>query len=65
MSADRFLLMSSPVGDNDRFGEEVTPILNDGKSLSIAVRGVCFQGTNFDRFVPQEVSDPAQLPGGD
>jgi hypothetical protein len=45
----------------DRFGEESTTILNDGETLTMIVRGVRFQGTDFDSFEPQEVSDPAQL----
>ena len=45
----------------DRFGEENTTILNDGESLAMTIRGVRFQGNDFDYFEPQDVSDPAQL----
>lgn len=45
----------------DRFGEENTTILNDGESLTMIVRGVRFQGSDFDSFEPQDVSDSAQL----
>jgi hypothetical protein len=45
----------------DRFGEEATSILNDGKTLTMVVRGVRFRGTDFDSFEPQDVPDPAQL----
>jgi hypothetical protein len=45
----------------DRFGEERTTILNDGKTLTMVVRGVRFQGNDFDGFEPQDVSDPAML----
>jgi hypothetical protein len=45
----------------DRFGEESTTILNDDESLTMMVRGVRFQGNDFDRFEPQSLSDPDQL----
>jgi hypothetical protein len=45
----------------DRFGEENTTILNDGVTLTMMVRGVRFQGSDFDSFEPQDVPDPAQL----
>lgn len=45
----------------DRSGEERTTIRNDGRTLSMVVRGVQFRGTDFDGFEPQDVPDPAQL----
>jgi Family of unknown function (DUF6304) len=51
-----------PARYKDRFGEEATTIQNDGETLTIVVRGVRFQGNDFDSFEPQGVSDPAQLP---
>ena len=45
----------------DRFGEEMTTILDDGKALTMVVRGVRFRGRDFDAFEPECVSDPAQL----
>jgi hypothetical protein len=50
-----------PAHYKDRLGEEVTAILNDGETLTMVVRGVRFQGNDFDSFEPQDVSDPAQL----
>jgi hypothetical protein len=50
-----------PARYKDRFGEETTTILNDGETLTIVVRGIRFQGNDFDAFEPQGVSDPAQL----
>jgi hypothetical protein len=41
-----------PVKYKDRFGEERTSILNDGKTLSMTVRGVEFQGTDWDSLEP-------------
>lgn len=52
---------SYPARYKDRFGEERTTILNDGDTLKMVVRGVRFQGNDFDGFEPQSVSDPAQL----
>lgn len=45
----------------DRFGEERTTILNDGETLTMVVRGVRFQGDDFDGFEPKGVTAPAQL----
>jgi hypothetical protein len=50
-----------PARYRDRFGEEPTAILNDGKTLTMVVRGVQFQGNDFDGFEPQDGSDPALL----
>jgi hypothetical protein len=45
----------------DRFGEESTTILNDGEMLTMVVRGVRFQGRDFDGFEPEGVADPARV----
>jgi Family of unknown function (DUF6304) len=45
----------------DRFGEEATSILNDCEKLTMVVRGIRFQGTDFDSFEPQDGADSAQL----
>ena len=50
-----------PARYKDRFGVEQTTILNDGEALTMVVRGVRFQGNDFDGFEPQDVSDPAQV----
>lgn len=50
-----------PARYKDRFGEERTTILDDGDSLTMAIRGVQFRGKDFDGFEPEDVSDPAQL----
>jgi hypothetical protein len=50
-----------PARYKDRFGAERTTILNDGEALTMVVRGVQFQGNDFDMFEPQDVTDPAQL----
>ena len=55
------MTISYPARYKDRFGEERTTILNDGKALTMVVRGVRFCGNDFDRFEPQDVSDPIQL----
>ena len=53
--------MVYPARYRDRFGEERTTILNDGKTLTMLVRGVRFQGNDFDGLEPQDVSDLAML----
>jgi len=50
-----------PARYKDKFGEESTRILNDGDSLTMMVRGVRFNGNDFDGFEPQDVTGPAQL----
>jgi hypothetical protein len=50
-----------PARFKDRFGENATTILNDGKTLTMVIRGVRFRGNDFDSFEPQDVSDQAQL----
>jgi hypothetical protein len=41
-----------PTKYRDKHGEEVTSIRNDGKTLSMVVRGVEFQGSDLDSFEP-------------
>src|SRR4051794_17787611 len=55
------MTVSYPARYKDRSGEERTTILNDGKALTMVVRGVRFRGNDFDGFEPQDVSDPMQL----
>ena len=50
-----------PARYRDRSGAEQTTILNDGEALSMVLRGVPFQGNDFDSFKPQDVADSAQL----
>jgi hypothetical protein len=52
---------SYPARYKDRFGEERTTIVNDGRTLTMVVRGVRFLGSDFDSFEPEDVSDPTQL----
>ena len=52
---------SYPARYRDRFGEERTTIVNEGDTLTMIVRGVRFQGNDFDGFEPHDVSDPTQL----
>lgn len=44
----------------DRVGQELTTITNNGRVLSLAVRGVQFQGSDFDRLEPTGDLDPSQ-----
>jgi len=46
------MLISYPANYRDEFGEEITTIYNDGKTLRIKVRGVEFIGTAFDLLTP-------------
>ena len=50
-----------PARYKDRFGTERATILDDGKSLTMEVRGVRFRGRDFDGFEAEGVSDPTQL----
>jgi Family of unknown function (DUF6304) len=45
----------------DRFGEETTTILNDGETLAMVVRGIPFQGKDFNRFEPKDAPNTAHL----
>jgi hypothetical protein len=55
------MAVTYPARYKDRNGIERTSILNNGKMLTMLVRGVRFQGADFDSFEPKDVSDPAQL----
>src|SRR4051812_1200691 len=55
------MTVSYPARYKDRLGEERTTILNEGKALTMVVRGVRFRGNDLDSFEPQDVSDPIQL----
>ena len=56
------MLAVYPAKYKDRFGEEQTSIQNDGKVLSITVRGVEFRGTDWDSLEPTgELSTVEQL----
>lgn len=45
----------------DRFSSESTVIHNDGALLTMLVRGVRFEGRDFDSFEPADCSDPTRL----
>jgi hypothetical protein len=45
----------------DRHGEVSTTIKNDGKTLSMVVRGVEFRGNDFDTLEPSDGTDPDRL----
>jgi hypothetical protein len=47
------MLAVYPAKYKDRFGEETTVIQNDGKLLTMVVRGVEFQGTDWDSMEPK------------
>src|SRR5579859_2004398 len=55
------MMVTYPSRYRDRFGEERTTILNDGETLTMMVRGVRFQGNDFDGFEPKDVSDRDRL----
>jgi hypothetical protein len=44
-----------PARYKDRNGSETTAILNDGALLTMVVRGVRFEGNDFDSFEPKDV----------
>lgn len=46
----------------DKAGEATTTIHNDGRILSMVVRGVEFRGTDFDSLMPADGTDPSLLP---
>ncbi len=47
-----------PARSSDRSGEEPTSIRNDGKLLSVAIRGLEFRGRDFDALEPTPGTDP-------
>jgi hypothetical protein len=50
-----------PATYSDRSGVELTTIRNDGKLLSVAIRGVEFRGGDFDALEPPAGTDPDML----
>jgi hypothetical protein len=50
-----------PARYTDRKGQELASITNDGKTLTMIVRGVQFQGSDFDSLEPTGEPDPALL----
>jgi hypothetical protein len=46
------MLWTYPARYRDRHGAEATAIQNDGRTLSMTVRGVTFSGEDFDAFAP-------------
>jgi hypothetical protein len=50
-----------PAKYSDRMGEELTTITNDGKILSIVLRGIEFRGDDFDALEPPNDADPSVL----
>jgi hypothetical protein len=66
LARDRFdagdaMTATYPTRYRDRFGEERTTIVNDGAMLTMVVRGVQFQGRDYDCLEPSDAADPAQL----
>jgi hypothetical protein len=55
------MLVMYPARYRDRSGEEPTSIRNDGKSLSVTIRGVEFRGGDFDALEPTPGTDPEKL----
>lgn len=45
----------------DRNGSETTVIHNDGALITMVVRGVRFEGNDFDSLEPKDCPDPTQL----
>ena len=50
-----------PTRYKDRNGSETTAIHNDGALLTMVVRGIPFEGNDFDSFEPKDRRDPTQL----
>ena len=55
------MLENYPAKYFDKFGEEDTTIKNNGKLLSMVVRGLEFTGAMLDDWEPLDRSDPARL----
>lgn len=53
--------MTYPARYKDQYGSETTAIHNDGALLTMVVRGVRFEGNDFDSFEPKDCPDPTQL----
>src|ERR1700722_222386 len=54
------MLAAYPAKYKDQFGEEQTSIRNDGKALSMTVRGVEFRGDDWDSLEPTGELSPAE-----
>lgn len=54
-------MQSYPAKYSDEYGEELTTIHNDGKTLRITVRGVDFAGRDFDGLEPADNSTKQKL----
>src|SRR3954467_13896079 len=52
---------SYPTKYRDKFGEELASIINDGKILSVVLRGVEFRGSDFDALEPVNDADATKL----
>ncbi len=55
------MLVTYPATYRDRLGEERTSIRNDGTTLFLTIRGVEFQGRDFDLLEPAVDTDPSKL----
>ncbi len=54
-------MISYPTIYTDARGTENTAITNDGKTLTMWLRGVEFTGGCFEGFIPSEEATPEQL----
>jgi hypothetical protein len=52
------MITAFPTTYRDKFGTETTVIQNDGKVLSMTLRGVEFVGSMFDDFEPKNPEEP-------
>lgn len=50
-----------PAKYTDSYGTETTTIINDGETLRMTIRGVEFEGDDFDSFEPHESASIDQL----
>jgi hypothetical protein len=55
------MLVRYPARYSDRSGEEPILVRNDGKILSVTIRGVTFQGSDFDALESMPGTDPDLL----
>lgn len=61
MNRERVEVLSYLARYKDRFGEEETAILNHGALLTMILRGVQFEGGDFDSFAPKNAPNPTAL----
>jgi len=54
------MLVIYPAKYQDDSGEEITTIENDGKNLTTLIRGIRFEGRDFDGLEPQETPEIVQ-----